>query len=148
MGITRAERELFLSYCRVREFRGSRQVTIPSQFLSELPADEIAVRDISNSGFPSVPAPRRMDRRPSFAPASGFRLTTAAALGGDGAVSGPSDLNAFRPGVVVVHPMYGLGKIMAIEGAGPDRKGRVSFTVGGERTFILAKSPLKPLSGG
>ena len=31
VGITRAERELYLSHCRVREFRGQRQVTIPSQ---------------------------------------------------------------------------------------------------------------------
>lgn len=149
VGITRAERELFLSYCRVREFRGSRQVTIPSQFLGELPEDAMEVRDLSNSsGFPTIPSTRRFEPRPSFAPSTGFRLTTAAALGGAGMTSGPADLNVFRPGLNVMHPTYGLGRIVAIEGAGADRKGRVAFTVGGERTFVLSKSPLKPLSGG
>ena len=47
-----------------------------------------------------------------------------------------------------MHPQYGLGRIVSIDGAGPDRKGRVAFTLGGERTFVLAKSPLRPVTGG
>src|SRR5262249_47419206 len=35
VGITRAENELYLSHCRVREFRGQRQAAIPSIFLTE-----------------------------------------------------------------------------------------------------------------
>ena len=34
---------------------------------------------------------------------------------------------------------------MAIEGEGSGRKGRVAFAVGPARTFILAKSPLRPM---
>jgi DNA helicase-2/ATP-dependent DNA helicase PcrA len=148
VGITRAERELYLSHCRVREFRGQRQVTVPSQFLAELPGEALTVRDLSEGAFvPSFPPPRRPDPRP--AAGGGFRLTTAAALGGGDAPGGPpEDLNAFRPGVPVMHPQYGLGRIVAIDGAGPDRKGRVAFTLGGERTFVLSKSPLRPVTGG
>ncbi len=148
VGITRAERELYLSHCRIREFRGQRQPTIPSRFLSELPDDAMVFRDLSEI---SVRAPLPA-RRPEFrAPAgSGFRLTTAAALGGGSASASttPDDLNVFRPGLAVMHPQYGLGRIVAIDGAGPDRKGRVAFTLGGERTFVLSKSPLKPVTGG
>src|SRR5690606_35171448 len=36
VGITRARQELYLSHCRIREFRGQRSATIPSQFLHEL----------------------------------------------------------------------------------------------------------------
>ncbi|MBI1323036.1 AAA family ATPase [bacterium] len=39
VGITRAQKELYLSHCRVREFRGSRSATIDSPFLRELPFD-------------------------------------------------------------------------------------------------------------
>ena len=46
VGITRAERELYLSHCRVREFRGQRQATIPSWFLGELPEEAMIVRDL------------------------------------------------------------------------------------------------------
>jgi DNA helicase II / ATP-dependent DNA helicase PcrA len=34
---------------------------------------------------------------------------------------------------------------VAVDGAGPNRKGRVAFAVGPERTFVLAKSPLRPV---
>ena len=43
----------------------------------------------------------------------------------------------------MLHPEYGLGRIVAVEGAGPNRKGRVAFAVGPERTFVLARSPLR-----
>jgi DNA helicase-2/ATP-dependent DNA helicase PcrA len=161
VGITRAERELYLSHCRVREFRGARQVAIPSRFLGELPEEAVVVRDLSaGTMFGALAPPRRLEPRPSPTPeaarpsssvspgAGGFRLTTAAALGGAAHASPPADLNAFRPGVSVVHPVYGIGRVVSIDGAGPDRKGRVAFTVGGERTFVLARSPLRPVTGG
>ena len=149
VGITRARRELYLSHCRVREFRGQRTATIPSCFLSELPEGPVIVRDHSEFGSRTSPVgPRTQMPRPS-APTGGFRLTTAAALAGaPGTTAGPDDLNAFRPGVSVLHPQYGLGRIVAIDGAGPNRKGKVAFTVGGEKTFVLAKSPLRPVNGG
>ena len=147
VGITRAERELYLSHCRVREFRGQRQVTIPSWFLSELPDEALSVRDLSGSSSVSLP-PRRGESRPAY-PSGGFKLTTASALQSGAQPFVPNDrLGEFQPGVSVMHPQYGLGRIVAIEGAGPDRKGRVAFTVGGERTFVLAKSPLRSIKRG
>jgi DNA helicase-2/ATP-dependent DNA helicase PcrA len=154
VGITRAERELYLSHCRVREFRGQRQATIPSRFLGELPEEPMVVRDLS--GNETLPLPsgwRRPEPRPGPAASSaprGFRLTTAAELSGAPAAvpSGDAQLSAFRPGASVLHPQYGLGRIVAIDGAGPNRKGRVAFTIGGERTFILARSPLRLVTGG
>ena len=72
---------------------------------------------------------------------------TAAALGGGSAESyTPSDdLAVFRAGVSVLHPEYGLGKIVSVDGAGPNRKGKVVFAVGGEKVFVLSKAPLRPL---
>ena len=72
------------------------------------------------------------------------------ARGGPSAMPSPptnDELGAFQPGVTVVHPEYGMGRILSIEGAGPNRKGRVAFTLVGEKTFVLAKSPLKALKG-
>jgi DNA helicase-2/ATP-dependent DNA helicase PcrA len=148
VGITRAERELYLSHCKVREFRGQRQMTSPSDFLSELPAEALEVRDLSDPSLGGAfVSPRRYDQRPAT-PTGGFRLTTAAALGGATPTGPPHDLDAFKPGVPVMHPDYGMGRIVAIEGAGPGRKGRVAFTLGGERTFVLARSPLRTVTGG
>jgi DNA helicase-2/ATP-dependent DNA helicase PcrA len=148
VGITRAERELFLSHCRVREFRGQRQATIPSRFLAELPEEVVTVRDLSEmSSSGSFTGFRRPEPRPPV-PSGGFRLTTAAALAGGVPFSPSDNLGVFQPGVRVMHPQYGLGRIVAIDGAGPDRKGKVAFAVGGERTFVLSKSPLKAVTGG
>jgi DNA helicase-2/ATP-dependent DNA helicase PcrA len=74
-------------------------------------------------------------------------MTAADLMNGGSAPSFPSTsndaLNAFQPGVSVIHPEYGLGRIVAIDGAGPNRKGRVSFATAGEKTFVLAKAPLR-----
>ncbi len=149
VGITRAERELYLSHCRVREFRGQRQVTIPSRFLSELPEEAMTFRDLSDGPMGgSFAMPRRPAFRPLATAGGGFRLTTAAALGGAIPAAPPDNLSVFKPGVSVMHPQYGMGRIVAIDGAGPDRKGRVAFTIGGERTFVLSKSPLKLITRG
>ena len=118
----------------------------------------MAIRDLSGIGYHDVrPRPaagnwpvRRPASRPAAAPS--FRLTTAAALGSAGgdafATPTGADLEAFRPGVSVLHPEYGLGRIVAVEGAGPNRKGRVAFAVGPERTFVLSKSPLRTVGRG
>jgi DNA helicase-2/ATP-dependent DNA helicase PcrA len=148
VGMTRARRELHLSYSRVREFRGQRTATIPSVFLAELPEEGIEVRDRSGYGGSPMPARRTPAPRPGWPAAGGFRLTTAAALQGTTPAPAPAaSLDAFQPGVRVMHPEYGLGRIVAIEGAGPNRKGRVAFALGGERTFVLAQSPLRPVGG-
>jgi DNA helicase-2/ATP-dependent DNA helicase PcrA len=159
VGITRARRELYLSRCCVRSFRGQQQATLPSRFLAELPEEPMVLHDRSGVrswdsrsklGGPWLPA-RRPEPRPAPT-AREFRLMTAADLAGSrgpegtAAPEGPVDLDAFRPGVSVLHPEYGLGRVVTVDGAGPNRKGRVRFAVGPERTFVLAKSPLRPVS--
>ncbi len=144
VGITRARKELYLSLCRVREFRGQRTTTIPSIFLAELPEGAVRTRDLSESPGWAPSARRMSEPRPLT---GGFRVTTAAELAGIAAAPIlDDDLAKFRAGVMVRHPEYGLGRIVAIDGAGPNRKGRVAFVVGAERTFVLAKSPLKTIS--
>ena len=157
VGITRAERELYLSHCRIREFRGQRQATIPSCFLSELPDEAITVRDRTGGEMASSSSSasfRRFDPpRAAPSPRSEFRLMTAADLAGAGprlppALPGEADLAGFRPGSSVLHPQYGIGRIVSVDGAGPNRKGKIAFAVGGEKTFILAKAPLRLVKGG
>jgi DNA helicase II / ATP-dependent DNA helicase PcrA len=158
VGITRARRELYLSRCVMRTFRGQTQATFPSRFLAELPEGPIVVRDLSGVGQSTSPgalafgsrSPHRHEPRPASAPRE-FRLMTAADLAG--AVGGTlsrgttnhTDLDRLKPGMRVIHPEFGLGQIVAIEGEGSGRKGRVAFAVGPTRTFVLSKSPLRPL---
>jgi DNA helicase II / ATP-dependent DNA helicase PcrA len=158
VGITRARRELYLSRCVMRTFRGQQQATFPSKFLAELPEGPIVVRDLSGVGRSSYPEsgvygsrqPYRQEPRPAAAPRD-FRLMTAAQLASGNAglvprgAASPVDIDRLRPGTRVVHPEFGLGQIVAIEGEGSGRKGRVAFAVGPARTFVLAQSPLRPM---
>ena len=158
VGVTRARRELRLSHCVVRTFRGQTQPARPSRFVSELPEDNLVVRDGSGVGFGrGTTAPRssafgtwtprdRTPAPPRRTPAP--PLTTAAGLlGGSpfGAPLSPSDLQALAPGASVLHPEYGLGKLIEVSGEGSGRRGTVAFTVGPARTFVLAKAPLRLL---
>ena len=161
VGITRAQRELYLSRCRIRTFRGQQQATFPSRFLEELPAEPMEYSDRSGiqlsepqAGRASSSWARRPDPypRPQKNPRE-FRLTTAAELAGSRAgggagplASGAGNLDDLRPGVTVMHPQFGIGRIVSVEGAGPKRKGTVAFAVGGPRTFVLAMAPLRLVS--
>ena len=149
VGITRAQRELNLSQCLVREFRGKTQPTVPSRFLADLPHDDMIIRNYSRSSGAAYSGFRRLDSRPAYQSYStrDFQITTAASLGDPAAFGPPGDLSRFAPGVSVLHPKYGLGRIIAIEGAGPRRKGRIAFVVGGEKTFELAQAPLRVVPG-
>jgi DNA helicase II / ATP-dependent DNA helicase PcrA len=78
-------------------------------------------------------------------------MTAADLAGPNGASQGAGALrlpnpDGFRPGISVVHPEFGLGQLVTVEGEGAGRKGRVAFAVGPARTFVLAKSPLRPVA--
>jgi len=74
------------------------------------------------------------------------QLTTAAELAGGGTPSPPVSPDTFRQGMVVRHPEYGVGHIVALSGAGSGRKATVDFPVPvGRRKFVLADSPIRPL---
>jgi DNA helicase II / ATP-dependent DNA helicase PcrA len=156
VGITRARRELYLSFCRVRSFRGQTKPAEPSVFLRELPEGPIVVRDLSGVGSAqsgpwqdhgSRPPSSREPRSASASPP--FRLMTAAELAGGpnglvyAAGAGLANPDAFQLGQTVAHPAYGLGRIVELEGEGSGRKGRIAFAVGPPRVFILAKTPLR-----
>lgn len=51
----------------------------------------------------------------------------------------------FHQGMEVLHPEYGQGRIIAVSGVGPRRTATVEFAAG-ERKFVLAQSPLKPVA--
>lgn len=174
VGMTRAREELHLSLARSRDFRGQRGMSVPSSFLIELPREEFdvqtpqpapraAVEPPADDGYPASwddvawDTPDEADQpdclpvedagqaasaEPRFAPVS---LTTAAELAGAAPLAAPPlDPDVFHLAMVVRHPEYGLGKIVALSGAGRQRRATVAFAACGRHTFVIAQSPLKP----
>lgn len=73
------------------------------------------------------------------------QVTTAAQLAGDKSETAyRAEPDSFAQGMAVVHPEHGLGKIVALSGAGKNRRATVRFATAGEKRFVLAHSPLRP----
>jgi DNA helicase II / ATP-dependent DNA helicase PcrA len=179
VGLTRAEEELQLSIAQYREFRGRRQMTIPSKFLLELPFDEIEAtegvwtspQDTATDGedwdklgpqddsveFHAHPEdvvwhPPKAGRGGTGTSEIGKlripTLMTAADLASPADTATGISPELFHQGMVVLHPEYGLGKIVALSGSGLRRTATVSFAAMGEKKFVLAQSALRPVKGG
>ncbi len=195
VGITRAEQELHLSLARYRDFRGQRRMTVPSQFLMELPNHELEINEplwspdmghiapetaehthetshgdawegemqviqVDDSFLPqSFVADEPANANPPAVIAAKLSHLTAApsgnvaggtAAGATAKLAGPlvSEFmpDVFHQGMLVQHPTYGLGKIVALSGSGTRRSATVNFATGaGQKKFMLAVSPLRPV---
>lgn len=151
VGITRAQQELQISRAAYRDFRGQRKMTIPSNFLMELPRREMEMEDLQSMApswaepyYDSPIRPRSMPSPVARVP-SVSGLTTAAELANGGPLPQLSP-DEFHQGMLVRHPKHGLGRIIALSGSGASRKATVSFTSGaGRMKFVIESSPLRPL---
>jgi DNA helicase-2/ATP-dependent DNA helicase PcrA len=77
---------------------------------------------------------------------SPLMMQTAADLAGEKRVERPTvSPEVFHQGMAVLHPEYGPGKIIALSGAGLRRVATVAFAANGQKKFILAQSPLRPI---
>jgi len=156
VGITRAEKQLFLSHADYREFRGAQMSAIPSPFLDELPQEVLEKKRIQSEldrydprvaenyrydqpSYRPAPPPRPAMPKPTFA-----SLKTGAELAGLASPisSAPKDLNDFVVGATVKHAMYGLGAIKEVSGLGAGKRVKIRFG-SGEKTFIVEKAPLE-----
>jgi DNA helicase-2/ATP-dependent DNA helicase PcrA len=52
--------------------------------------------------------------------------------------------DVFRQGMTVAHPDYGPGKIIALSGAGKNRRATIQFATVGQKKIILAHSAVRP----
>jgi DNA helicase II / ATP-dependent DNA helicase PcrA len=142
VGMTRAQEELYLSYARMREFRGRTLYTIPSDFLNELPEGDVEPIDLSSSSGQYAGAVDSW--RGSTAKASegwyetGFAKTSTKKREGPTNASAPS---GYEVGILVHHEEYGVGKITNVSGQGALRKLTIQFN-SSERKFLAAKAKL------
>ena len=164
VGITRAERHLYVSHAWSRLLYGRGSSNIPSRFLNEIPGE--LVRDVA--GDPGT--------RGRFGSASGgsdgspSRLRSPALDDGGGTpgrsvfgsrvarVDGEFDANGRRrrtpassgaerlglvPGDEVVHGQWGEGTVTDTSGAGDDAEAVVVFGTVGRKKLLLRMAPLK-----
>jgi DNA helicase-2/ATP-dependent DNA helicase PcrA len=118
VGITRAERELYLTYAESRRLHGTESYPRPSRFLSEIPAALMCeVR------------PRAHILRP-------------APLGAPAMESEP--VGGLHLGQHVLHATFGEGVVTNYEGQGSSARVQVNFAGVGSKWLVLAYANLQP----
>jgi DNA helicase-2/ATP-dependent DNA helicase PcrA len=143
VGMTRAENKLYLTSARFRRYFGAMdsQVSEPSRFLAEVPAD--LVEDIGQrrrkpavkydgTSYNTVDAVMKVlggpkNAGPGYKPAEGKKKTAG----------------AWALGTRVKHAKYGYGTILRTEGAGDDLKLTVSFISHGLKKMIAKYAELE-----
>jgi DNA helicase-2/ATP-dependent DNA helicase PcrA len=146
VGMTRAKEELFLCHVRQREFRGSFQYAIPSMFLDELPADGVAMTDLSAGAAGTYPAINEWRGGGPAADAgwadAGIPIDSPR-FADDPSLSNSRQATAkYAEGMLVSHAVYGNGRVTEMSGYGALRKIKVRFSTYGEKTFIAEKAKL------
>ncbi|HMO14742.1 MAG TPA: UvrD-helicase domain-containing protein [Pirellulaceae bacterium] len=180
VGITRAQQRLHLSYSLTRFRRGANRMTMPCEFLMELPREEMNVMQPRSRGYaepayetdpheirevafefadgdadhehssqahplnmPNTERERGSKKRPRM-PLSPI-VTATSLIGDETGTADPIDPDTFEFGMIVSHPTYGTGKIVAMSGIGKKRQATISFFNGKRQTFRLSFSGLRPV---
>ena len=158
VGITRAQQRLYLSYAWSRMLHGSSMYNPPSRFLDEIPAHLVteakgsrSTRERQSANNYGWSGSRRDDDDYSAAFGRGGRVAenreqmVEAALRARGVETTGAEVLGLRVGDDVRHAKYGEGVILDIRGQGDKAEARVRFPTAGERSFLLAWTPLEKI---
>jgi len=145
VGITRAERRLYLSHAWSRNLHGSRQYNPPSRFLDEIPGELLDRKGSVDTGADEGRGQLRGDWQqtpvPDFRRKSGG-VTSRASEALRPVVREPKVTHDFSVGDDVVHPVFGEGVIIDLVGAGEKAEATVRFVDRGTKVLALAWAPL------
>jgi len=145
VALTRAMHKVTLSYAESRYRWGQFTITEPSRFLEEVDQNLI---DLPKKAMIN-PAPdfRKAEKR--TLDGNFKKLTNQAKANSEKSATGKfeaSDTSALQTGMSVEHPKFGKGKVVAVEGNGPNKKATVFFSAIGNKNLLLRFARLKILS--
>jgi DNA helicase-2/ATP-dependent DNA helicase PcrA len=142
VGLTRARRRLYVSRAVVRSAWGAPAHNPASRFVDELPADLVDWRRTAaeqtswtRTAF-SAPTSRSAQRRFGAA---------AARLDAAQKASAGRSVPQLDPGDRVTHDTFGLGTVVAVEGAGDNAVASVDFGSEGVKRLLLRYAPVEKL---
>jgi DNA helicase-2/ATP-dependent DNA helicase PcrA len=157
VAITRAERQVTLTYAVTRYQYGNSSCQELSRFVEdidqkyielprrqknfpnvgELPRAFHAIKGIKYPSEPEQsPAPRASQ------PKNLKPIAKTSTAKGPTAQNTSETINAIQPGMTVMHDKFGKGKVLSCEGAGNNRKAIIFFEGIGQKTLMLAFAKL------
>ncbi|MBL4681889.1 MAG: DNA helicase II [Pseudomonadales bacterium] len=124
VGITRAMKELYLTYAETRRINGSETYNRISRFVNEIPSE--LVQEVRMSNIVTKPVRQVGARRSKV-------------------LSGDVDGTDLKLGQRIKHSKFGEGVVVNYEGQGKQARIQVNFDDEGSKWLMLAYAPLLPL---
>lgn len=145
VAVTRAEKQVTLSYAQTRFNNGQRMGGEVSRFVEEIDPQYI-----------EIPSQRRSMPEPGTLPRAFFNAGKPASSSSSSSSTSssrhsstiqkprtaavpntPAAINSIMPGMRVSHEKFGIGKVLGVEGAGDSRKATVFFEGVGQKQLML-----------
>ena len=132
VGITRAEKKLYLTYAESRRLHGSDSFNMPSRFIREIPSDLLEeVRPRTKVTRPVYHSRESHARQDHSQPAKHPSLRQKQTSDGE-----------FRLGQRVMHLAFGEGFIINVEGEGARTRVQINFDREGTKWLMLSQANL------
>jgi DNA helicase-2/ATP-dependent DNA helicase PcrA len=157
VAITRAMKRLTLSYAENRYRWGDLVFCEPSRFLDEINPSTIempAKHHKGNPGYigsandfilksaePKKPLP--VSDTPPIVPRKLKKISSVGPKTPDSPDFVPSEADAIQSGMTVEHQKFGQGKVLNVEGSGPNKKVTVFFQAVGQKQLLLQFAKLR-----
>ncbi|MGE5317430.1 MAG: 3'-5' exonuclease, partial [Chloroflexota bacterium] len=142
VALTRAEKKVTLTFAETRYRWGNMTANEPSRFLSEID-DRFLERSIKRkqvkvggiNELPHMPVFQKKAIKQQAAPIESTMFEA----------NYITPVDKVIPGVDVIHERFGSGKVLAVEGTGPNTKATVLFGSHGQKQLLLRFAKLKIL---
>ncbi|MCR5006933.1 MAG: DNA helicase PcrA [Clostridiales bacterium] len=145
VGITRAQRRLYLTHAGSRRVHGVEQISKPSRFLKELP-EELVERTFFHQEPVQEPKRRQFVQTPDvriqnrYVPGGTIRREKPVIQ------QTPQQVEQFAVGDLVTHKKFGLGTVLEVTSVNADYQVRVRFVKVGEKTLFAKLAGLKKVT--
>jgi DNA helicase II / ATP-dependent DNA helicase PcrA len=144
VGLTRAQRRLYVSRAVVRSAWGAPAHNPASRFLDELPVDLVDWRrtEAAQSSWNRPVLPNLSSRNAGTPPR---RFGTATARADADAKAQKRDVPSLAPGDRVLHDSFGMGSVVAVDGVADKAVASIDFGSQGVKRLLLRYAPVEKL---
>lgn len=142
VAMTRAMKQLTITFAQARMLWGSLKFNGPSQFINEIP-DQYYVRENypkssmsrSSGGFSTQRNWDDFDQSPSYEDSSDkvYQVKSSVSV----------TKSSYPQGSKIRHSLYGEGTVLASDGSGPEEKVTIQFRDGVRKKFMVRFAPLQ-----
>jgi len=153
VGITRARKQLYLSYAEVRRVHGVEQIGAPSMFIREIPPETI----VETRPRAGILRPAYAQQQRPYGSGGAYSPGSSYASRGGNRDYGPPSRTAttaatanavpggYKLGARVRHAKFGEGTILAFDGDGDRMQVEIRFGEAGTKRLVLSRANLQML---